>query len=174
MPVQDQVFDDLPVDLREMIAKPIGEWEAKPLLPLCHLFGECIDLVTGKSSNKGTRYFAFICQPNEFGPDVTPEMQKLLNGVSLTDYEFPRRDRCGGVLPAGQIWIATGAMSMNREFFTSMGFPEAKPMDECISEMRGKKVLMQIGRDSYKRDEGTANERIVEFNVMTALSQDPR
>lgn len=170
MPIQDPLFNDMPPDLREMIAKPISEWESRPLLPTGHYFGDVIDILTGLSKNKGTRYYTFICQPREFGPDITPEVQKSLNGVDLTNYEFPRRENCGTGLPAGQIWIITGAMSMNREFFTSMGFPEAKPMDECISEMRNKKVLMGIGRDSYENAQGQTRE----FNVMTLLAQDPR
>ncbi len=175
MPVQDPIFEDMAndaVDFREMIAKPIGEWEANPLLPTGHLFGQCVDVLTGKSRNKGTRFFAFICQPQEFGPDIPADTQKSLTaaGLSLTDYEFPKRERVGTGLPAGQIWITPGSMNMNREFFTRMGFPESKPQDECIVEMRGRKVLMAIGKEPFENAQGQTRE----FNVMTDLFQDPR
>ena len=172
MPVQDPLFEDMPTDLREMISKPIGDLEEnRPLLPVCHLFGECIDVVTGLSSQKHTRYFGFICQPREFGPDVTPQMQQALNGVDLSDYEFPKRERLGMGLPAGQIWWTPSAQGMAREFLTDMGFPITKPVDECIVEMRGKKVLMGIGKDSYDRGDGSKPR---EYNVMVSLSRDPR
>lgn len=170
MPVQDPLFDDLPTDLREMISRPISDLEmAGPLLPIGHYFGECVDVITGLSSNKGTRYFAFICQPKEFGPDITPAMQETLNGTDLTNYEFPRRDQAGKGLPAGQIWWTPKTQGMVREFLTDMGFPESKPVDECIVGMRNKKVLMGIGRDNYERD---GKKR--EYNVMVSLAQDPR
>jgi hypothetical protein len=169
MPVNDPLFADMPVDLREMIARPMEDFPAQPLLPTCHYFGQVVDVLTGLSKNVGTRYFAFICQPTEVC-DLDPEgkaAQQTLNGVDLSDYEFPRRDRVGTGLPAGQIWISPKAMSMNREFLTGMGFPEAKPFDECIVEMRGRKVLMGIGREKSER-----NGR--EYNVMVTLAQDPR
>lgn len=169
MAVQDPLFDDMPTDFRDMISKPIGDWESNPLLPTGHYFGEVIDVMTGLSKVKSTRYFGFICQPKEFGPDINPDVRKSLGDVELTNYEFPRRESLGTGLPAGQIWISPGAMSMNREAFTSLGFPESKPMDECIVEMRGRKVLMGIGRDSYERD---GKKR--EYNVLVSLAQDPR
>lgn len=169
MPVQDPLFSDMPVDLREMIAKPIGEWESNPLLPVGHYFGEVIDVLTGLSKVKETRWFAFICQPREFGPDIDAAARAEMGDTNLSDYEFPRRESCGTGLPAGQIWITPNAMAMNREAFTTLGFPETKPLDECIVEMRNRKVLMGIGRDSYERD---GKKR--EYNVMVSLAQDPR
>jgi hypothetical protein len=169
-PVQDPLFDDLPIDFREMLAKPIGDWEGQNLLPTGYYYGECVDVLTGRSNNKKTLYFGFICQVHEPGPQMEAKDLKAIETVTLTDYEFPRRERLGTGLPAGQIWITPGSMNMNREFFTSMGFPETKPQDECIRDMRGKKVLMGIGRDPYVNAQGQKRE----FNVMSSLQQDDR
>lgn len=177
MSVNDPLFEGLPTDLRDAIAKPIGEWEStsRPLLPTGYYFGECVDVLRGASSQKGTTGFAFICTPHEWaeGAGISQPLKKeerdLLDSTDLSAYEFPRREQVGYVVPAGQIWITPGSMSMNREFFTNMGFPESQPQDECILAMRGRKVLMGVGRDSYER-----NGQKREFNVMTSLAQDPR
>lgn len=177
-PIQDELLNDLPADFRDMMAKPLEDWPSRPLLPTGYYFGEVVDVIRGNSRNKGTLGFAFISSPREWadGGGISQPLKKedkdLIDGLGtegLAEYEFPRRDNAFGMVPAGTIWIAKGAMSMNREFFSSMGFPDSQPMDECILAMRGKKVLMGIGRDKYER-----NGQTREFNVMTSLVQDPR
>lgn len=154
-------------DMRELLSRPLEDFPTRPLLPPCYFYGECVDVVTGLSSNKGTRYFAFICQPQEWVPESEPQgADELLGEFKLTDYEFPNRDRCGQGLPAGQIWISPKAMPMNREFFDGMGFSSSKPMQECIPEMRGRKVMMEIGVEQSQSGRN--------FNVLTSLTRDPR
>ena len=176
-PVNDPLFENLPNDLRDSITKPIGEWEStsRPLLPTGYYFGECVEVLRGNSSQKGTVCFTFICTPREWADGagisqpLKPADKDLLDSTDLSTFEFPRRDQVGYVVPAGTIWLHPNAMGMNREFFTNMGFPESRPMDECILAMKGLKVLMGIGRDDYERN-GVKRE----FNVMTSLAQDPR
>lgn len=158
--------DAEPIDFREMLSRPIGEWEGTTLLPSCHMFGEVVDVLEGRSMTKQTPRFAFICSPREFGPDVTDEMKAEMAAVNLSDYEFPNRNYLDGS-PAGVIYITPKAMVMNREFFENMGFPPTKPMDQCIMEMKGKKVLMGIGRDKNPKTDRY-------FNQMVSLQRDPR
>lgn len=174
----DPLFQDLPHDLRDSMARPLSDFPARPLLPTGYYFGECIDVIRGNSNKKGTLGFAFISSPKEWadGGGISQPLKKedkdLLDSIedaAWAEYEFPRREQAFGMVPAGTIWITPGSMSLCREFFTNMGFAESKPMDECILEMRGKKVLMGIGLDKYERN---GVER--KFNVMTSLAQDPR
>ncbi len=158
--------DDV-VDIRELLSKPIGEWEQKSLLPVGHYFGRCVDMDDGNSSKKGTKYYAFFVQPTDPGPDVRPDQ---LAGIKLQDYEFPTRQYPNG---PSVVWITPGAMPMNRIFFENMGFPVTKPMDECINEMRGRGVLMGIGQEESERStnaDGTKRK----YNVLVSLTGDPR
>jgi hypothetical protein len=176
MPIDTSFFDDMPTDLRDAIAKPIGDYETSRIaLPSGHYFGECYDVVKGNSRNKGSLYFAFLCRPTEVVPQQpnAGAIEKALKeaGADLDDFSFPTERSLGGMIPAGQIWPGTpGGRDMAREWFSTMGFPLAKPFDQCIIEMKGKKVLMEIGKDSYTNAQGEKRE----FSVMASLKQDPR
>src|SRR5580765_1434929 len=155
---------DVP-DFRDLLRKPIGDWESRQPLPMGHYYGKVVDIDEGNSSKKGTKYYAFFVQPTEAGPDLD---QSKLAGYNLSDYEFPNRRFPNG---PSVIWITPGAMPMNRTFFENMGFPPTKPMDECINEMRGKNVMIGIGvEDSETSTNADGTKR--KYNLMVSITRD--
>jgi hypothetical protein len=155
------------VDFRDLLRKPIGDWESRGPLPVGHYFGKVVDVEEGNSSKKGTKYFAFFVQIATAGPDVD---QAQLGSVDLTAYEFPNRRYPNG---PSVVWITPGAMPMNRVFFENMGFPPTKPMDECINEMRGKNVMIGIGvEESESNTNADGSKR--KYNQLVSITGDPR
>ncbi len=172
-------FDDLPLDIRELIRKPLGEIPlpaAFPLLPTAYYFGKCVDTDFNGVSKSGNRCWVFYCIPTELvpGQEVT---QNDLASLDLSMFKFPS-DRFYGV-NGGTLWmIPSQGLGNMRVFFTRMGFPQTKPLEDCAVEMLGKNVYMEIGKEDAQNADGTprldAGGTKRQYNILISLAKDPR
>lgn len=179
-----------PIDLREMLQMPIGNWDRLEyrLLPIGWYFGQVVDTdLNGQAKPKvdpngnplldedgnqipGTSCWVFYVSPTEPGPDLrkNPEKMKEIEDIDLNALEFPTRRFYG--VNGGTLWLTPKSGRGIRTFFENMGFPLGKSMNDCAREMLGRKVLMEIGIEERDAPDGSKRR----FNVLLTLTGDPR
>jgi len=140
-------MSESPVDLRDLLNKPLSDFPDLPDLPGGkYFYGKLIGMTAGHSQQKQTPYFRFAVRLTDPGKDVTAaELQKIADGgFSLADYQV-----------YSDFYLTPGAMRMFRRFLTSLGFPESasfmealsldsesgNPTSETIDKIRGLDVL---------------------------------
>src|ERR1051325_4455425 len=108
-------MSDGPVDLQDLLNKPMSEYPDMPNLPGAkHFYGKITGVLAGNSRQKGTPYYRFQVRLTDPGDDVTKEeLDKIANaGFSLSDYEV-----------YADMWLTPNSMRMLRRFVESLGFP---------------------------------------------------
>jgi hypothetical protein len=115
---------DEPVDFRDLLSKPLGDFPDRPNLPGAKSFyGKLLSLGAGVSAQKGTPHFRFTVRLTDGGQDVkSTDLEKIAAaGFSLADYEV-----------YSDFWLTPNSMPMLRSFLVSLGFPENATFKEVL------------------------------------------
>lgn len=140
------------LDLRELLAKPLGDFPDLPDLPANKTFyGKIINITAGVSSQKQTPFFRLGVRLTDPGKDVTDaEIEKIKSaGFSLADYNV-----------WADFYLTPNAMKMFRRFMDTLGFPSniplvemlklnpenLEPTDETQELFRGRDVIVRTGQ----------------------------
>lgn len=135
-----------PIDLRDLLNKPLGDYPDRPNLPGAKtFFGKLVKVETDHSRQKKTPLFRFFARLTDPGKDVTQaEMKAVADaGFSLADYEV-----------FAEYYVTPNAMPIFRRFVESLGFPpnvtfveslkldeNCNPTQETQELIRGKDVI---------------------------------
>lgn len=115
---------DEPVDFRDLLAKPLGDFPDRPSLPGNKtFFGKLVSIGAGVSSQKGTPFFRFDARLTDGGQDVKKsDLDAIVAaGFGLGDYDV-----------WAEFYLTPGAMPMLRSFLESIGFSGSSTFKEAL------------------------------------------
>ena len=140
--------DNPPIDLRDLLSKPMSDFPDLPDLPSAkHFYGKILQMTSGHSTQKKTPFYQFDVRLTDPGEDVTPaELKKIADaGFSLSDYQV-----------YAQLYLTPNTMRQLRRFVQSLGFPPnisfvenlkldegCNPTSETQDVVRGLDVLVK-------------------------------
>ena len=140
--------DNDPVNLQELLDKPMGDFPDLPDLPgQKHFYGKITGVTAGKSTQRKTPLYNFAVRLTDPGSDVTPEdLAKIREtGFAISDYEC-----------SANFYLTPNAMKMLRRFLETMGFSlsvttrvhmkldkDGLPTMETQEVFRGRDVLIK-------------------------------
>lgn len=116
--------DETPVDLVDLLSKPMSDFPDRPNLPGGRTFyGKLISITAGNSRLKQTPLFHFAVRLTDPGKDVTAgEMEAIESaGFSLGDYP------CGA-----DFYLTPNSRTILRRFLTSLGFSSSNTFLENL------------------------------------------
>lgn len=133
------------IDFTELYTKPLNDkiFEGIPILPANkHFYGVILGFEVGQFSPKpdgrpGNQYIQVNVRPTDPGEDVSPED---IDGIDLNEIEVNRKFN-----------VTKAALKYLREFLTTLNFAETAPLGECLTEMRGLRVLFAGSHTENKR-----------------------
>ena len=116
--------DETPLDIRDLLSKPLSDFPDRPNLPGGrHFYGKLTSFAATFSKTKKTPGYHVGIRLTDPGADVTKaELDVISNaGFAVGDYEV-----------GSDFWLTPGSMVFLRRFLVSLGFPESASFVENL------------------------------------------